>query len=334
MSSKVIYERFLWFHGQVKDRKFPNSKSLAENFEITRKTAQRNIEFMKERLKAPLLYVAESRGYRYENDAWELPAYWLSEEELTSLLVSYRLASAVPDSAIKASFKKFLDQVLSKYSHAASVSVADLSRKVSVKNIAYSKTEEVIFHRILEGLLRDAPVAIEYYSPHNDQSTFRDILPLHLLQYMGTWHIIAYCALKKGLRDFVLSRIKAITPATSGTNVHTPTESIKEYIRKNFGIMNSPKTCEVCLRFAPDIAPWIAEQIWHPAQQIQKEPNGALRLAFPVADLREIRREVLKYGSQVEVLKPKELREEVKREIGRMRNVYRYALHGHEAPMK
>ncbi|HPL67964.1 MAG TPA: hypothetical protein PLG94_15640 [Smithellaceae bacterium] len=101
MSSKVIYERFLWFHAGVKEKKYPNTKSLAERFEIIRKTAQRDIGFMKYRLRAPLRYIAERRGFAYENDAYELPAFWLSEEELTSLLVSYRLASAIPDGALK-----------------------------------------------------------------------------------------------------------------------------------------------------------------------------------------------------------------------------------------
>jgi len=50
MSSKIIYERFLWFHNQVKEGKHPNTKTLAQKFEITRKTAQRDIEFMRERL--------------------------------------------------------------------------------------------------------------------------------------------------------------------------------------------------------------------------------------------------------------------------------------------
>ncbi len=322
MSSKIIYERFLWFHAEVKEQKYPNTKTLAEKFEIARKTAQRDIDFMRDRLRAPLCYISERRGYKYQDDAWELPAYWLGEEELISLLLSYRLASAVPDSALKASFKNFLDQVLSKYSQSGAVSVLDLSHKVSVKNIEYSNTNGDVFHRVLDALLRTKPITIEYYSPHKNESSIRDILPLHLLQYMGTWHIIAWCALKKGLRDFVLSRIGAIAPSSAEIKIQAPSESIKDYIRKNFGIMNSAETVEVCLRFAPDIAPWITEQVWHPAQQIRREADGCLRLTFPVADFREIKREILKYGSQVEVLEPKALRDEVKREIKKMGKIY------------
>ncbi len=45
MGAKNIYERFIWFDDQVKGRKFPNATSLAEKFELSTKTAQRDIEF-------------------------------------------------------------------------------------------------------------------------------------------------------------------------------------------------------------------------------------------------------------------------------------------------
>ncbi|MDD2672513.1 MAG: WYL domain-containing protein [Syntrophales bacterium] len=322
MPPKLIYERFLWFDHEVRNKKFPNAATLAEKFEVTPKTAQRNIEFMKERLRAPLQYVAGRRGYVYEDDAWELPGFWLDEEKLTSLLIAYRLASSIPDSALKTSLEAFLDHVLARLSHTGAVSLAELNEKVSVKNIEYSMTGEPIFHRVLEALLRSEAVAIKYYSPHKNEYTTRDILPLHLLQYMGTWHIIAWCALKNGLRDFVLSRIGAVTPSERVVAARVPGSSVKEYIRRNFGIMNSAEAVEVCLRFSPAVAPWIAEQVWHPAQQVRREADDALCLTFPVADFREVRREILKYGSQVEVVSPKELREEVKKEIKKMKRNY------------
>jgi predicted DNA-binding transcriptional regulator YafY len=322
MASTTIYERFLWFHTRIKEEKYPNTKTLSERFEITRKTAQRNIDFMRDRMHAPLRYVPAFRGYEYENDAYELPSLWLKEEELTSLVISYQLASTIPDSAIKTSFKSFLDHVLAKFSQSISFSILELSNMVSIKNVGYSVTNEKIFHRILEALLHTEPVSIKYFSPHNKRITERDILPLHLLQYMGTWHVIAYCALKNDLRDFVLSRINSIAPSKRIITSPAPAETVKEYIRKNFGIMNSSESMEICLRFSPETSAWISEQIWHPEQTIQLDSDKGLFLTFPAADLREIKREVLKYGAQVEVVSPEALRKAVEKEIEEMKNIY------------
>jgi predicted DNA-binding transcriptional regulator YafY len=322
MSSKIIYERFFWFHNKIKEGKYPNTRTLAENFEITRKTAQRDIDFMRERLAAPLVYVHEHRGFAYEDNTYDLPGFWLGEEGLTSLLLAYRLASTVPDVALKTSLRTFLNQVLTKHSHSSSISIKDLSNKVSVRNIEYSKTSEKIYHAMLESLLAARPVQIEYYSPHNSETTIRDILPLHLLNYMGTWHIIAHCALKNELRDFVLSRIKTITSCENKITTRFSAEQVREYIRQTFGIFHGKETTEVCLRFSPDISPWIAEQAWHPAQKTRTEKDGKLCLTIPVADFREIKREILKYGSQVEVLSPQSLRTEIKKEIEKMKKNY------------
>ena len=194
MSSTIIYERFLWFHNQIKTNRHPNARRMALQFEITVKTAQRNIEFLRDRLGAPLRYISDFRGYEYEDNAWELPGLWLHEDELISLVLSYRLAAAVPDSEVKSALKTFLNHIIAVHA-SADFSIDELSNKISVKNIAYARTNERIFHRLLEALLRDRPVRIEYYSPHNNQTTARDILPLHLLNYTGTWHIIAYSVL-------------------------------------------------------------------------------------------------------------------------------------------
>ncbi len=323
MPSKVIFERFLWFHHQVGRSRYPNAAALAERFEVSAKTAQRDIEFMRDRLLAPLVYVPARRGYRYEDSSYELPGLWLGEEELISLLLAFRLASAVPDSSLKSSLKSFLNQVLSLHSHGPGLSLDMLSRKVSVKNIEYSKTDDKTFQQVLGALVHASPVRIEYYSPHNDECTSRDILPLHLLSYMGTWHIVAHCALRGGLRDFTLSRIRSIAPSDVKIEAGIGIEEVKDYIRRNFGIMKGGESFEVCLRFSSAVAPWVAEQVWHPDQKAVHEPDGRMRLTFPAADLREIRREVLKHGSQVEVISPDALREEVRREIEKMSSLYR-----------
>ena len=321
MSSGIILERYLWFHTEVKQNRHPNARNLADRFEITPKTAQRNIEFLRDRLNAPLRYIHARRGYDYEDDTWELPGLWLHEDELVSLVLSYRLAASVPDGELKDALKKLLNRIIANHA-AAAFSIDELNDKISVKNIAYAKTSEKIFHRVLEALLRAQPVRIEYRSPHTGQTTARDILPLHLLNYMGTWHIIAHCNVKKELRDFVLSRVQSVSASDVRIEARKSSASVKEFIRENFGIFHGSEKHNVCLRFAKDIVPWIAEQSWHPDQKEEIDKEGRLCLSFPVADFREIKREILRYGAQVEVVSPAALREEVKKEIEKMRNIY------------
>ncbi|MCK9362887.1 MAG: hypothetical protein M0P74_04740 [Syntrophales bacterium] len=75
---------------------FPNSVGLAAHFDISRKQAQRDIEFMRDRLSAPLLYNAGRRGYGYADGSYELPPVWLKEEEIQALSLALRLSAVFP----------------------------------------------------------------------------------------------------------------------------------------------------------------------------------------------------------------------------------------------
>jgi hypothetical protein len=42
MGDFLVFERFVWFDAQVRQKRFPNATKLADHFELSRKTAQRN----------------------------------------------------------------------------------------------------------------------------------------------------------------------------------------------------------------------------------------------------------------------------------------------------
>ena len=62
MSGSIAYERFVWFHEQIKAGRCPNARLLADRFEISLRTAKRHIEFMRDRLHAPLIYQGGEHG--------------------------------------------------------------------------------------------------------------------------------------------------------------------------------------------------------------------------------------------------------------------------------
>ncbi|MDF1594164.1 MAG: WYL domain-containing protein [Desulfobacterales bacterium] len=322
MPSKIIFERFLWFHNRVKAGLYPNARVLAEKFEVCRKTAQRDIEFIRDRLNAPLVYVSDRRGYEYEDKTYELPGLWINEDELGALLIASRLASTIPDRSLKSSLKAFLQQIVTIHSIKSPFTLDELGEKISVKNIEYARVDETIFQMVVDALFLQKALEIDYFSPHKDEDSRRVIFPLHLLQYMGSWHVIAHCTLRGELRDFALSRIRRLTPFQYSLPPRIATGSVKDFIRKNFGILSSDASITVCLKFATEVAAWISEQIWHADQVQDIRPDGSLCLTFPAADLREVKREVLRFGSQVEVLAPLDLRNEVKNEIRKMAGVY------------
>ncbi|WP_245600182.1 helix-turn-helix transcriptional regulator [Paenibacillus harenae] len=85
--------RIGWFDQQVRAGNYPNSSLLAKEFEISRRQAARDIEYMEMSLRAPLKYVAKQRGYCYEDEAFILPHMYMTDEEkkvLGYLALRYR----------------------------------------------------------------------------------------------------------------------------------------------------------------------------------------------------------------------------------------------------
>jgi predicted DNA-binding transcriptional regulator YafY len=322
MAKKLAYERYNWFHGQIKAGRYPNARKLAEEFELSEKQAQREIEFMRDRLCAPLVYDSGRRGYKYEDDGYELPPIWFKEDELLALCLALRLASTLPDLSLKGSLHDLLEKFLAFRSLDSHVSLEEIEEKVSVKNVEYYKVDETAFHTVVDSLFRNEALRISYHTPHKDETTRRVVQPLHLLCYMGSWHLIAFCTLKGDLRDFALSRIRTIEPVSQDVKLPKRLASVKDYMNKNFGLMSGGKSIEVCLKFVPEVSHWISEQVWFSGQEVSLNEDGSICLKFPVADFREVRREILKYGGSVEVLSPQELREEIKSEIKKMVEIY------------
>ena len=58
-------DRIQWFHKKVTDGCFPNASHLSERFGISHRQAQRDVDYLRKKLEAPLEYNSERKGYTY-----------------------------------------------------------------------------------------------------------------------------------------------------------------------------------------------------------------------------------------------------------------------------
>ena len=61
-------DRIQWFHKKITDGAYPNATHLAERFGISHRQAQRDVDFMRRELNAPITYDHDHRGYRYAEE--------------------------------------------------------------------------------------------------------------------------------------------------------------------------------------------------------------------------------------------------------------------------
>lgn len=320
MGEHLILERYYWFDRQVNAKRFPNAGSLARHFEISTKTAQRAIEFMRDRLQAPLEYDSKNKGYRYTDDSFVLPPFHVSQGELVSILLARNLLSESAGGLISNHIQTFGKKLLSSIGEIG-FTEDKLRHAFSAVWNGHSPAPPEIFQSVITALLENRLLTLTYDSPVSEQKTPRTLEPHHLQHYMGSWVLIGWCRLRSDWRKFFLSRMSELQVSNIPFNPRSEMEW-KKLIQSSFGIFQGGETVAVTLQFNAFRAPWIREQVWHSDQVIKELPNGGVRLSLPVSDLREIKMRVLQFGADVEVLEPVDLRDEVRREIEKMSDIY------------
>ena len=58
-------QRIQWLHKKISDRCYPNAFHLAERFRISHRQAQRDVDYLRHNMGAPLAYSATEKGYYY-----------------------------------------------------------------------------------------------------------------------------------------------------------------------------------------------------------------------------------------------------------------------------
>lgn len=319
MAKKLSYERYLWFHGKLKKGRYPKLSDMEEYFEISHRQAAREVEFMRDFFKAPIEYSVYEKGYFYSDHKFELPGLWTSDEEIITLLIAKKLSGMIPDVKRKEKFTDLIGRILKD----TGMDVKKLEKHFSVKNVRYSKVIPSVFESVLLSFIKEQKLRINYHSPYSGSKGERTISPLHLILYMGNWHLIAYCDMKNDVRDFLLSRIKDVEILNTLISEEIRVNIDKTDIYKNYGIFFGGSGKEVILKFSNTAKEMIRDQVWFPGQKLTEDDNGYLFLSFPASDNRELVGDILRFGSDVEVISPDSLRKDIKSKIDEMKILYK-----------
>lgn len=93
----------------------------------------------------------------------------------------------------------------------------------------------------------------------------RTVEPHHLVNYMGNWHLIAFCHLRDAWGDFLLGRMAKCQMENTEFLIRDRNEW-QPFLQNTFGIYQNNASFDVVLRFTPERSPWVKEEVWHEGQ--------------------------------------------------------------------
>jgi predicted DNA-binding transcriptional regulator YafY len=301
------FERIFGIHRQLKLGRAPSIKALMEKFEVSRASIRRDLQYMEDRLGAPIRFDRLAHGYRYVETPgeppYELPGLWLSADEVHALLLMDELLGQLqtgllrePLRPLQKRLKALLDEI-----------PGDIASRIRLLAAGSRAVQPSAFRVVTGALIKRTRLEFSYLSRYRNESMRRSVSPQKLIYYRANWYLDAWCHVRNDLRSFAVDAIQG-PRILDEKAVDVDAATLETHIGGGYGIFAGPAKHTARLRFRPEAAVYVRGEQWHPNQKMQDEEGGGLLLEVPYAHPQEILMDVLRHGPNVEVVAPASLR--------------------------
>jgi len=166
------------------------------------------------------------------------------------------------------------------------------------------------FSKVSTAVLGRKRLSFHYAGRGNDEQKSRDVSPQRLTHYRDNWYLDAWCHWRESLRTFSLERMNSVVLLETTADRMDESE-LNEKLGSAYGIFSGRADKQAILRFTPQRSRWVADETWHPEQSSCWLDDGRYELRVPYANDTELILDICRYGPDVEVVEPSELRHSV-----------------------
>jgi predicted DNA-binding transcriptional regulator YafY len=313
-------ERFYTIDRLLRSRRQVSLRQLMEELEVSRATVRRDLEYMRDRMAAPIVWDAALRGYCYrleatgDDDRYALPGLWFNASEVYALLTMDHLLSSLQPGLLEPHIEPLRERIrrlLGSGEHPTQ----EIEKRIRILYMASRQMDTRVFASIANALLARRRLFIVHLNRRSNLHTERVVSPQRLAHYRDNWYLDCWCHLRKGLRSFAVDAIESADLKEDQPAKEVSDSRLEMVLGAGYGIFAGDKTHQAVLRFTPEAARWVASEKWHSQQESTVEPDGSYRLSVPYAKETELVMDILRHGSDVEVLSPTSLRQTVRKRL-------------------
>lgn len=299
----------------IRNRGHISFAALLQELEVSAATLKRDLEYLRDRLGAPIVYDAALRGYKfgqeYSSEKHELPGLWFNERELYSLLMAHQLLSELDSEGV---ISRHLQPLLDRIHQMLGPDEVDahaLMQRVRIIHAARRPVPSRYFELVIEALLRRRRLQLRYLSRSRAEASDREVSPQRLVHHKSTWYLDGWCHRTAGLRRFALDAFEHAELLRAPAQ-ELSLEALSAEMDAGYGIYAGAHRQWATLSFEPRAAQWVSREEWHPEQVGRWTEAGHYELRLPFVDASELSMDILRHGGEVEVLAPQSLRDIVR----------------------
>ena len=300
---------------------------LIAALEVSPATLKRDLEFLRERLGAPIVYDRDHNAYCFDGTPTgpspvvaagarhELPGLWFTEGELYSLLMAHQLLAGLDSQGLLSRhLQPLLERIHELLGPGGQSDAKALMTRVKIIGALRRPVAADCFERCGEALIRRRRLQMTYLTRGRGEVNQRQVSPQRLVHYKNTWYLDAWCHSREKLLRFALDAVQQASVGGQRAK-DLPMRQVQAEMDAGYGIYAGGTRQLAQLLFSAQAAPWISREEWHPEQQGALLADGSWRLDLPYVDETELVMDLLRQGEQVRVLAPESLRHAVQRRL-------------------
>jgi proteasome accessory factor B len=282
---------------------------------VTKRTIQRDIEALD---RAGIPVVSESRDgtvyWRMLDPTKESSDLSFSLAELMALYFSRDLLQALHGSPMQ----EALTTAMQKIGDRVPASGHDLLRRLKKQTAVsitgwkdYTRSSETI--QVLNRAIRHHLTIRISHKPLKAPEALTRIVDPYRLWYTGDGlYLVAYDSAKAAIRTFAVERITGVATMNQRFTIKEDFD-FEAFTRTAFPVHGGEPQL-VRIRFSPDQAPYIMERHWHDSQKFRPQHDGTVVMELRVANLWEVKRWLIGWGADAEVMEPQSLFDQIQEE--------------------
>ena len=279
---------------------------------MTKRTIQRDIAVL-EAAGFPVL--SESRDgtvyWRLLDSTKESAELSFNLAELMALYFSRDLLRVLQGSPMQ----KALDSALEKIGARLPASGHDLLRQLKQQTAVsvtgwkdYSESSKTI-DALNRAIRHRLTVRIQHKPLKAPEAQTRAVDPYRLWYTGGGLYLIAHDHAKRAIRTFAVERISGVSTTNQRFTIRDDFD-FGAFQRTAFPVHGGQPQL-VRIRFSPDQSPYIMERHWHDSQKLVPQDDGSVIMELQVGNLWEVKRWLIGWGADAELLCPDDFRDEM-----------------------
>jgi predicted DNA-binding transcriptional regulator YafY len=288
---------------QLQTKRVVKAEEIADRFEISLRTVYRDVKAL---MEAGVPIGSEAgKGY-FIVDGFHLPPVMFTQEEASAMLMAGKLVERMTDQSVRTAFESALMKVKAVLNEAQKDHLENLQSHIEVLKPNMKLPAQSGNHLSeLQKAIAEKRVLEFRYTNNQSEQTLREVEPIGLFYYSAAWHLIAWCRLRNGFRDFRSDKITHLT-VTTHTFHPRSISTLQEYL--NSLQHHNADMISVTVFFDGNVAPYVRNSRHYFGYVSEEKVANRVRMKFLSADMDSFARWLLSYGKSVEIENPEELK--------------------------